>query len=88
MARWNATFLNVWLDPGEDERQIEAARSYSKALAPWALGGGYLNYAIDVSEDLESEFGADQLARLRAVKREYDPANVFRFNHNIVPAES
>jgi FAD/FMN-containing dehydrogenase len=52
------------------------------------LGGGYLNYASEpVSEGLESEFGADRLARLRAVKREYDPANVFRFNHNIVPAE-
>ncbi len=88
-ARWNATFINVWLDPEEDERQVEAARSYSRALAPWALGGGYLNYASEpVSEGLESEFGADPLARLRAVKREYDPANVFRFNHNIVPAES
>jgi len=88
-ARWNATFLNVWLDPQEDERQVEAARSYSKALEPWALGGGYLNYAVELaSEGLESEFGADHFARLRAVKREYDPANVFRFNHNIVPAES
>ena len=87
-SRWNATFINVWLDPAEDERQVEAARSFSRALEPWALGGGYLNYASEpVSEDLESEFGADRLARLRAVKREYDPANVFRFNHNIVPAE-
>ena len=88
-ARWNATFINVWLDPEEDERQVEAARSYSKALAPWAVGGGYLNYASEpVSEGLESEFGADRLARLRAVKHEYDPENIFRFNHNIVPAES
>jgi FAD/FMN-containing dehydrogenase len=52
------------------------------------LGGGYLNYAIEAaSESLESDFGAETLARLRAVKREYDPTNVFRFNHNIVPAE-
>jgi len=88
-SRWNATFINVWLDPAEDERQVEAARSFSRALEPWALGGGYLNYASEpVSEGLESEFGADRLARLRAVKREYDPANVFRFNHNIAPAGS
>jgi FAD/FMN-containing dehydrogenase len=88
-ARWDATFINVWVDPKEDDRQIEAARSYSKALAPWAVGGGYLNYASEAaSQGLESEYGAEKLARLRAIKREYDPANVFRFNHNIAPAES
>ena len=88
-ARWDATFINVWVDPEEDVRQVDAARSYSKALAPWALGGGYLNYASEAaSRGLESEYGVEKLARLRAVKREYDPANVFRFNHNIAPAES
>jgi len=87
-ARWDATYINVWGDPDDDERQIEAARSYSKALAPWALAGGYMNYASEAaSETLESDFGAETLARLRAVKREYDPTNVFRFNHNIVPAD-
>jgi len=56
-------------------------------LAPWALGGGYLNYASEAaSEDLESEYGAENLARLQAVKREYDRENLFRFNHNIAPA--
>ena len=87
-ARWDATFINVWVDPEEDDRHVEAARSYSKALAQWALGGGYLNYASEAaSRNLESEYGVEKLARLRAVKREYDPANVFRFNHNIAPAE-
>jgi FAD/FMN-containing dehydrogenase len=88
-ARWDATFINVWVSPEEDDRQIEAARSYSKALAPWALGGGYLNYASEAASlGLESEYGTEKLARLRAVKREYDPENVFRFNHNIAPAEA
>jgi FAD/FMN-containing dehydrogenase len=87
-ARWDATFINVWVDPEEDDRHVEAARSYSKAVAQWALGGGYLNYASEAaSRNLESEYGVEKLARLRAVKREYDPANVFRFNHNIAPAE-
>jgi FAD/FMN-containing dehydrogenase len=87
-ARWDATFINVWVDSEEDDRHIDAARSYSKALAPWALGGGYLNYASEAaSQGLESEYGSEKLARLRAVKREYDPANVFRFNHNIAPAD-
>ncbi|MGZ8740847.1 MAG: FAD-binding oxidoreductase [Gaiellaceae bacterium] len=85
-AHWNATFINVWTDPEEDERQIETARAYSRSLEPWKIGGGYLNYATETSADgLETEFGAERFARLRAVKRQYDPANVFRFNHNIAP---
>jgi FAD/FMN-containing dehydrogenase len=85
-ARWNATFLGVWTEPDEDGRQIETARAYSSALEPWKIGGGYLNYATEASADgLETEFGAERFERLRAVKREYDPSNVFRFNHNIAP---
>ncbi len=85
-AHWNATFLSVWTDPEEDERWIETARTYSTSLEPWRIGGGYLNYATETSADgLETEFGAQRFERLRVVKREYDPSNVFRFNHNISP---
>jgi FAD/FMN-containing dehydrogenase len=85
-AHWNATFLGVWTDPEEDERQIETARAYSKSLEPWRIGGGYLNYATEsAADDLETEYGAQRYERLRAVKRQYDAANVFRFNHNISP---
>jgi FAD/FMN-containing dehydrogenase len=85
-AGYNATFINSWVDPSEDERRIDIARSYSAELAPWATGGGYLNYASEsVGDGLETEFGAQRFARLRAVKRHYDPDNRFRFNHNISP---
>ena len=85
-ARWNATFINVWTEPDEDDRQIETARAYSRFLEPWKIGGGYLNYATEAAgDDLETEFGAQRFERLRAVKRQYDPSNIFRFNHNIAP---
>jgi FAD/FMN-containing dehydrogenase len=85
-ARYNATFAGAWTDPDDDERQVGWARAYTAALAPWTIGGGYLNYASEaVGEGLETEFGAERLERLRAVKRQYDPANTFRFNHNITP---
>jgi len=85
-ASYNATFNSVWTDPREDERQIGLARAYSAALAPWTIGGGYLNYASEAAgERLDTEFGAQRFERLREVKRRYDPANRFRFNHNIVP---
>jgi FAD/FMN-containing dehydrogenase len=85
-ASYNATFINSWVDPTTDEGNIEVARGYSSELAPWAIGGGYINYASESAGDgLETEFGAERLARLREVKRRYDPENRFRFNHNISP---
>jgi FAD/FMN-containing dehydrogenase len=85
-AKYNATFSSAWVDPADDERQIAQARAYSAALAPWATGGGYINYASEsVGDGLETEFGSQRLQRLREVKRQYDPDNRFRFNHNISP---
>jgi FAD/FMN-containing dehydrogenase len=85
-ASYNATFINSWVDPSEDERKIDIARSYSSGLAPWAIGGGYINYASESAGDgLETEYGAQRFARLRELKRRYDPDNRFRFNHNISP---
>ena len=85
-AGYNATFTSAWTDPREDERQIASARAYSAALGPWTIGGGYLNYASEASgESLDTEFGAQRFERLRAVKQCFDPANRFRFNHNIAP---
>jgi FAD/FMN-containing dehydrogenase len=85
-ARYNATFLSVWQDPADDERAIEAARGFSALLAPWATGGGYINYASEtVGDGMLSEYGTERFSRLREVKRRYDPDNRFRFNHNISP---
>jgi FAD/FMN-containing dehydrogenase len=83
-ARYNATFLGSWRSAEHDQPNIERARAYSAALAPWALSAGYVNYSVDLPAG-EVAFGERRYERLRAVKREYDPDNVFRFNHNIVP---
>jgi FAD/FMN-containing dehydrogenase len=84
-ASHNATFINTWTDPDEDERRIAAARAYSAALAPWSLGEGYVNYASEMPADAPV---TERLQRLRRVKRQYDAENRFRFNHNIEPEAS
>jgi FAD/FMN-containing dehydrogenase len=81
-ARYNATFIATWEDPADDERRIAAARGFTDLLTPWSTGAEYANYA---SETDGQEHGTERLARLREVKRRYDPDNRFRFNHNISP---
>ncbi|MCU7825011.1 FAD-binding oxidoreductase [Kitasatospora sp. DSM 101779] len=86
-ASWAVHPFAVWEDPADDER----GRSWTKAvcadMAPWSIGAVYLNFIGDEGEDRAAAGrGAENLARLAAVKAEYDPANVFHFNHNIRPA--
>jgi hypothetical protein len=53
-------------------------------MAPFALRGIYSNFVADPPEDaLEASFGSDKCTRLVAIKQEYDPDDVFRFNQNI-----
>jgi alkanesulfonate monooxygenase SsuD/methylene tetrahydromethanopterin reductase-like flavin-dependent oxidoreductase (luciferase family) len=55
-------------------------------LAPYA-DGLYLSFDTDTRpERLLDAFGAPNLARLRRIKRTYDPDNVFRANFPIPPA--
>lgn len=69
---------------GFDE-QRDWARAFWAALAPWHTSV-YVNFLMDDgAERLGQAYGAARLARLRALKRRYDPHNVFRGNQNITP---
>lgn len=59
-------------------------------LAPWTAQRNMVNFlspdeATD-PEGVRAVYGAERFDRLAEVKRRYDPANVFRFNHNVTPA--
>ncbi|MGW3498647.1 FAD-binding protein [Streptomyces sp. NPDC001020] len=59
-------------------------------LAPWAAGRNMVNFlspdeATD-PEGVRAVYGAERFDLLAAVKKRYDPTNVFRFNHNVTPA--
>jgi len=87
-ARWNVSALAIWVDPADDERQIAWARAVAASIEPASYSGaGYANYASqDESETrVRAAYGPERFARLQAVKRRYDPANVFRSNLNIPP---
>ena len=85
-ARFNASALAIWEDPSDADRHVAWARSYADKLAPFATGG-YVNYLGDDTsrDELAAAYGRDRYARLAALKAEYDPSNMFRFNQNIAP---
>jgi FAD/FMN-containing dehydrogenase len=80
--------LNVhgrWDTPSDDDKVIEWARAFFKASQPFASGGAYVNFMTeDEGGRVENAYGAN-FARLQAIKRKYDPENVFHHNQNIKP---
>jgi FAD/FMN-containing dehydrogenase len=76
----------LWTDPADDPRARDWTRAVRAAVRPWATGDIYLNFITDEGSDrLRAGYG-DAWPRLVAVKRTYDPDNVFHLNHNIDPA--
>jgi FAD/FMN-containing dehydrogenase len=75
-----------WVEAAEDEVRIAAARESAASMAPFATGA-YVNTLADEGfEGVRRAYPPATLARLRAVKRVYDPDNVFHLNQNIRPA--
>ena len=88
---FNVTAMATWEDTATDAAHIAWARRTPAALGERsASGGGYLNYGApdEPIERVRAAYGDAKFERLRQVKRRYDPHNLFRFNHNIPPAEA
>jgi FAD/FMN-containing dehydrogenase len=70
-----------------DDEQVRAwARRAFQEAAPHATGSGYVNFLTeDENERVVASYGTNY-RRLQAVKRRFDPGNLFRMNLNISPA--
>jgi len=79
--------IACWAEPSDTERQMAWVEGFPDAVAPARTGGVYLNFEPDTSEaNIRAGYGDAKLERLRALKAEWDPDNLFRGNHNITPA--
>jgi hypothetical protein len=70
---------------GFDEER-EWVRDFWSALEPHHTSV-YVNFLMEEGEErIREAYGAEKYDRLKALKRKYDPENVFRLNQNISPA--
>jgi FAD/FMN-containing dehydrogenase len=83
---WDIIFGAQWTDPLETPIHREWARTGEETLRPYSANA-HLSSALDIEaeEVINTAFG-ENLARLRAIKRKYDPTNFFHMNYNIKPA--
>jgi FAD/FMN-containing dehydrogenase len=85
-AKWGMVMVGVSPDPADNERMIDWARSYWSALHPYSAGGAYVNMMMEEGQDRVRAAYGEHYDRLAAIKRTYDPGNLFRVNQNIQPA--
>jgi FAD/FMN-containing dehydrogenase len=84
-AVWTGVFAGVDPDPANADALRDWSRSYSDAIRPYGMGGGYVNFQMAEADRVQGMYGSnyDRLARIKA---HYDPDNVFQVNQNIAPA--
>lgn len=76
-----------WHRPDERARAEQWVAEYGAALRPWARRA-YVNYLAPSSPERIREVYGVNYSRLARIKAQYDPANLFRVNQNIQPANS
>jgi FAD/FMN-containing dehydrogenase len=77
--------VSIWTDPAEDEPNVAWASATYEAMRPFGTSGVYVNNLGDEGEDrVRAAYGANY-QRLAALKRKFDPGNLFRANQNVRP---
>jgi FAD/FMN-containing dehydrogenase len=80
--------LGHWLDPADDDKNIEWTQELGEVMSPWALDRALPNFVAedDPASRLRASYGEDTYRRLVEIKDRWDPENVFCVNKNIPPS--
>jgi FAD/FMN-containing dehydrogenase len=86
-ARFVHVIAAMYPDPAHTQQNMAWVRDYWSALHPHSAGGAYVNFLMEEGEDRIKATYQGNYDRLAALKKKYDPKNLFRLNQNIRPAE-
>ena len=79
--------LAGWTEPGQHDEITSWVREFQESMEPYATGGVYVNLlGTDEKDRVPAAYGQNY-ARLTEIKKQWDPDNLFRMNHNIQPAD-
>ena len=88
-APYNLLIVGIWPDLANNDTNIRWVRQTWDAMQPFSSGGVYVNYlgqaADEGAERIKEAYGVAKYERLLALKKQYDPTNLFRLNQNIDP---
>jgi FAD/FMN-containing dehydrogenase len=82
---WDLDVVSQWASPDDDEKNIAWTRSFWNAIEPQSEGV-YSNHIAEDDPGSRTKLAyGNNYDKLVAIKSKYDPQNLFRMNHNIMP---
>jgi FAD/FMN-containing dehydrogenase len=86
-ANFELSIVARWTDPAADSANIRWARDVWTAAQPYVSSAVYANHMTgeEGPERIRAAYGGNKYEKLAALKAKFDPANLFRLNHNILP---
>ncbi|TDB90688.1 FAD-binding oxidoreductase [Actinomadura sp. KC216] len=84
--RFVMNILGMWADAADADPHTRWVRGTWDAMRAHATGDPYLNFLADEGgTQVRRAYSDEVFARLTALKKKYDPENLFRLNQNIPP---
>ena len=81
--------VSMWEDPAATDDNVAWSRAFFDAMEPFKTRGVYVNFLSEEGpERVQEAYGAEKFVRLQALKDEFDPDNLFRYNQNIPPSSA
>ena len=83
--QYNFMAWSTWTEIADTERHVQWTRQFWEAMRPHLAPGSYVNYLSEDDDGAAKVAFGPNYDRLLALKKKYDPTNLFRMNHNIRP---
>jgi FAD/FMN-containing dehydrogenase len=84
-APYAINIVGTWQDAADDEANLAWMREAGARLDEFCTGAVYSNFMGSEGEDRTKSAYGEKLPRLQALKRAWDPDNVFNRNQNVKP---
>ncbi|MBB3290396.1 MULTISPECIES: FAD-binding oxidoreductase [unclassified Rhizobium] len=72
-----------WDDPTLTSKKMAAMTAFYNGMRPFVPGKAYVNYSDAQLLDFATAYWGNNLARLKNIKRTFDPSNFFRFQQSV-----
>lgn len=76
-------YYSRWSKAGDTKSRLKDMRAYYSRMRRYVLGGAYVNYCDMDLKNWETAYWGNNLSRLKAIKRRYDPLDLFHQGQGI-----